>query len=308
MTVGWIAASMRGRAVLRAGPGFETARAIAAAPTWDAARELLSHTVAGPQLSPGADRTQARWAASAATMWQLRVLAGWVPSASARVVRAAAGPFEIANIEGHLAMLEGGAGADPLALGSLGAAWPRLATTPSPGALRESLRRSVWGDPGGTDRISVAVGLRVAWLRRVRHLDPGTRSWATGALAVLVARERFTFDREISPVTARQIDTCLGRRWQRAGTLVDLVDVLPALARWPLVDIDAPTDVWHAERAVTARIASESRDRIERGRGDRITTVSILALLLVGLWRLRAAIDLAGRGDAGEEVFDAVAQ
>jgi hypothetical protein len=307
VTVGWVAATMRGRALLRRTTGVAGARAVAATPSWDAARDLLAGTVAGRGLPRDADRGGARSAASAATVWQLRVLAGWVPPASTGLVRLAAGPVEIADIEAHLDALEGGPRREPVPLGSLGTAWPALGRTTSAQAARDLLRRSSWGDPGGTDRISMALGLRVAWLRRIQVAAGRAAPWAGGALAVVVARERFAFERAISPVTGRDVDHALGRAWRAAGSLAELTDLLPPAARWPLAGIDRADDLWWAERAVAQRVAEEAGARAATGGADRATLVAVLALLLVDLWRVHAAIDLAGRGPAGAEAFDAVA-
>ncbi len=308
MTVGWVAATMRGRALLRRTAGVAGARAIAAAASWEAARDLLAGTVAGRGLPPEADRRQARSAASAATVWQLRVLAGWVPPASTGLVRLAAGPVEITDIEAHLAALEGGPRHDPVPLGSLGTAWPAVGRTTSAEAARDVLRRSSWGDPGGTDRVSMALGLRVAWLRRIQVVV-GRRAapWAGGALAVVVARERYAFERDISPVTARDVDRALGRQWRAADSIAELADLLPPSVRWPLTGIDRADDLWRAERAVVQRVAEQAGHRAVAGGADRATLTAVLAVLLVDLWRVHAAIDLAGRGPAGGEAFDAVA-
>ncbi len=307
MTVGWVAATMRGRALLRRTTGVAGARAIAAAPTWAEARALLAGTVAGRGLPPDADRRRARSAASAATVWQLRVLAGWVPPASTGLVRLAAGPVEIADVEAHLSALEGGPRHDPVPLGSLGTAWPAVGRATSAEGVRAVLRRSSWGDPGGRDRITMALGLRVAWLRRIQVAAPRAAPWAGGALAVVVARERFAFEREISPVTGRDVDRALGRQWRGADSLAALTDRLPRSVRWPLSGIDRADDLWRAERAVLQRVAEQAGDRAATGGADRATLTAVLAILLVDLWRVHAAIDLAGRGPTGGEAFDAVA-
>jgi hypothetical protein len=300
---------MRGRALLRGATGLTRAREIAGATSWQAARDLLDDAVTGPPLPADADRSRARAAAATATIWQLRVLAGWVPPVSSGVVRVAAGPVEIADIEGHVAAL---AGPDrpprpSVALGSLATAWPRVAASASADAVRDVLRRSVWGDPGGTDPITLALGLRVAWVRRVRLAVPEARPWALGALAVLVAREHLAFDRRLASTTARDVDRALGHRWSGATTVPELAGRLPPAARWPLVDVAEPDELWRAERTVLHRVVAEAGERAARGRGDRGTVAAILALLLIDLWRVRAAIDLAGRGTDGRDAFDAVA-
>jgi len=306
MTAGWVAAAMRGRALLRSEAGTGGARQIAIASTWAQGRDLLGRTIAGRNLSAGADRSTAHAAASTATIWQLRVLAGWVPPSSTSLVRVAAGPIEIGNIERHLAALEGAPRADAIPLGSLATAWPRVAACASAGAVRDVLRRSVWGDPGGADVVDIALGLRVAWLRRVRFAAPEMGDWARAGTAVLVARERFAFDREIADATRREIDRALGRRWHDADSITDLFDRLPERLRWPLADVDDPALVWRAERALIRRAAGDARRRAAAGADDRASVAAIITLLLVDLWRVHAAIELAGHGPTAGEVFDDV--
>ena len=312
MTAGWVASTIRGRALLHSTVGTATARTIATAPTWDEARRELERTINGRTLPADADRTAARAAASTSTVWQLRVLAGWAPPTETALVRVAAGPIEIGNIEQHLARLDGATGLDePVALGSLAVAWPRVASVRSAEAVRSVLRRSVWGDPGGDDPTAISLGLRVAWLRRVLRADPATHRWVSGALAVVVARERFTFGREISTITTRDIERMLPRRMSTAGSLPVFVDLLPPRAVWPFERrdgrIDDPAELWRAEAAVLRRVDDDARRQVAAGRATRAGLTAILALLLIDLWRVGAAIELAGHGAAGEEVFDALA-
>ena len=200
MTAGWVAATTRGRALSARTLGTAGARRMATAPTWPDARRELTATIYGAELPPDADRGVARWTAATAITWQLRVLAGWLPPAAGGLARLAVGPMEIANIEHHLLRL-GGAGVHrPIPLGSLGVAWPRVSTATSADEVRAMLTRSPWGDPGGTDRATIAFGMRIAWARRLARTASSAREWAHGALAMMVARERFVFDREVGDV------------------------------------------------------------------------------------------------------------
>ncbi len=313
MTAGWVAATIRGRALLRSSMGVPTARRISSAATWEEARRDLGSTVFGSGvfgrgLGGEEDRASARANAGASTVWQLRVLAGWVPPTDTALVRVAAGPIEIGNIEQHLARCAGGAQVAPaVSMGSLGIAWPRAGHADSAVAVRQVLRRSAWGDPGGDAPAEVALGLRVAWLRRVLRADPATRPWVLGALAVMVARERFAFDRDISPMTRRELVRFLPRDVPTSDSLAALVARLPDVASWPFDDVDAADELWRAEAAVLRRVAGDADRRVATARAGRSTFTAILASLLVDLWRVQAAIELAGHGDLGREVFDAVA-
>jgi hypothetical protein len=307
VSAGWVAATVRGRDLLHRVVGPTSARAMAAALSWPDARDTLGGTFYGAQLPADADRTTARRAAAAATTWQFRVLAGWLPPAATGLARLAAAPMEIANIEHHLAHFDGLEPPAPLPLGSLAVAWPRVVAATSGQEVRAALQRSVWGDPGGDDRIAIALGLRVAWARRVMRSTTAARPWAQGTLAVLIAREKFAFDRPIREVTGRNLDVLVGTHWRAATTLADLAERLPDSANWALDDIGSPADLWRAELAVVERVGSDARPLAASGRYGRETVIAIMALLLVDLWRVTAAVEAAGRGPAGAEVFDAVA-
>jgi hypothetical protein len=320
MTAGWVAASNRGRALLRRTVGADGARVIATASDWPGGRSVLSSTAYGTELPPDADRRTARSVATAATIWQLRVLAGWLPPSSSGLARTFAAPIEIGNIERHLTLLELGrdraetSGHErrrPVSLGSLGTAWPRIERARSVAEVRDVLARSAWSDPGGDDRAEVVLGLRVAWGRRLVRQAPITAGWVEGAAAVLIARERFVFGRTIPDVPARTLDDLLGTRWRRATSPADLADALPSSASWPLAvpEGSPPTveSLWMSETAVIDRVASDAHKAAEAGRNNRATVAAVMVLLLIDLWRVNAAIESAGRTPVPREVFDAVA-
>jgi hypothetical protein len=321
MTAGWVAASTRGRSLLRRTVGEEGARALATAGTWADARSMLSPTAYGAELPSDADRHSARAAATASTVWQLRVLAGWLPPSSSGLARAFAAPIEIGNVEHHLTLLErlDGSGDLPIgddrrptSLGSLGTAWPRVGLARSVPEVRAVLARSAWGDPGGDDRASIVLGLLVAWGHRLTRQAPITRAWVRGAAAVLIARERFAFDRTIPDTAARTLDQLVGTRWHHAASPSELADRLGPSASWSLVATPAGSEptvesLWLSERAVIDRVVTDARKLTEAGRNDRGTVAAVMALMLVDLWRVHAAIESAGRTPVPLEVFDAVA-
>lgn len=307
MTAGWVAAATRGRALLDRTVGVGGARAIAEAASWPESRSLLAATSYGQNLPTDADRATARRAAAAATVWQFRVLAGWLPPGVTSLARLAVAPIEIGNVERHIARLNGSDDEQPVPLGSLAVAWPRVSTASSGGEVRHTLTRSVWGDPGGSDPVSIAVGLRVAWARRALRAAPIARPWALGGLAVLIARELFVFEHRINMVTSRELDRRLTRSWSEAATVPDLADRLPSASSWVLAGIDQPADLWRAEVALIRRVVGDAAPIAAAGRYGADTIVAISALLLVDLWRVMAGIEAAGSGAAGLEVFDAVA-
>lgn len=325
MTAGWVAPSTRGRLLLHRTIGTATARAIATAESWPAARAELATTVYGASLPADADRRTARVLASEATIWQLRVLAGWLPPNASALARTFAAAVEIADIDRHLTRLSrpsgsGSNGAAPtrsVPMGSLATAWPHVERATSLDQVRHELARSAWGDLGGNDPMTIRFGLRVAWGRRLVRQASITTEWVHGATAVLVARERFLFERDIPALPARTVDQLLGARWRRATSVATLANNVPASAAWALraagsssapSTTDAPAaELWRSEVAVISRVSDDANKIVESGRNGRSTVAAVMALLLVDLWRVAAAIESAGRELAPVEVFDDVA-
>jgi hypothetical protein len=318
VTAGWVAASTRGRSLLHRTIGADTARTLATADSWHEARAQLATSMYGASLPADADRRTARAVSSEATVWQLRVLAGWLPPASSGLARTFAAPVEIADIDRHLARLDrvgnptirsGGVDVpQPVPLGSLATAWPRVARATTLDQVRNALARSPWGDPGGTDRATIGVALRVAWGRRLVRQAPVTTDWVHGAAAVLIARERFLFGREIPEIPARTLDQLLGTTWRRASSVDSLADDLPRSASWSLAAAGSSADgLWQSELAVIRRVGDDATTIVGSGRNGRDTVAAVMALLLVDLWRVVAAIESAGRAFVPAEVFDDVA-
>jgi hypothetical protein len=86
-----------------------------------------------------------------------------------------------------------------------------------------------------------------------------------------------------------------------------LVDRLPEEAAWPLVDLADPDDLWRAEIAVAKRVRVDAERFVTAANYDMTVVAGIMALLLVDLWLVRGAIEVAGRAPVPEELFDAVA-
>jgi hypothetical protein len=307
MTTGWVAAALRGRSLTAQLLGPHGQRQLASAPSWPSALEMLAATVYGKELAPDADRAATQLAAANSTAWQLRVLAGWVPPSGRSIVRVAAAPLEILNVEQHLRQLSGGDQRAPILLGSLASAWPRIERCTTPETVREALAVSVWSDPGGSASSDITLGMRTAWVRRaVRHVPPAT-SWALGYLAMLAARELYSFDREIAATTGRHVDRLLGQSWRRAATLAEFRDGLAPAAVWPLAEVESADDLWRGEVAVHRRVATDAARLAARNRFDQRVVVGIVGLLMSDLYGVLAAVETAGRGGQAVEVFDAVA-
>ena len=129
-----------------------------------------------------------------------------------------------------------------------------------------------------------------------------------GAAAVLIARERFLFGREIPEIPARTLDQLLGTTWHRASSVDSLADDLPRSASWSLAAAGSSADgLWQSELAVIRRVGDDATTIVGSGRNGRDTVAAVMALLLVDLWRVVAAIESAGRAFVPAEVFDDVA-
>jgi hypothetical protein len=272
--------------------------------------EALGRLAAGPyghDVHPGQDLGQAQHAVAGAFLWNLRVLAGWLPREGTEMARLLAGWAEIANVDAVMATAsDSGRSAPVYELGSLATAWPRLATTANRSALRQELAASPWGDPGAEDAPAIQLGLRLAWSARVSAGVPPARAWASGAVALIVAHEVLTRG---SPVEARSqpaVARVLGVRASEAGTLADLRRDLPASARWALGDSSGLEDLWRAEARWWRRVEGDALSLKASSRFGLETVLGAVALLAVDAWRVRAALELAARGGRPPEAFDAV--
>src|SRR5688572_21676235 len=119
MTAAWVAGTVRARALVSRRLGSGGARALVAAGSVEAALEVLARSPYAKLVHPGDDPETAARGVAATLLWNMRVLAGWLPARGAELLRALAGWFEIANIEDHLRALHGSGAPSPYHLGSL---------------------------------------------------------------------------------------------------------------------------------------------------------------------------------------------
>nr|WP_262386810.1 V-type ATPase subunit [Streptomyces sp. TRM49041] len=297
---------------------------MAASRTLDEALRYLAATAYRRDVTPGVTPAEAERAVSAALLWHLRVLAGWLPATGADAVRALAAGFEISNTEHHLRALsaegptpassdEPGPGAGrrppPYRLGALAIAWTRLARTRTPSELRLALAASVWGDPGADSPAAVATGMRIAAAVRLATAVPDAARWAAARLALLLGREVFVVGRRVPDVSAHRAARLLGLRAVGAGSYAEFRQALPEVARWLLEDIDTATDLWRAEARWWDAVERDGRELLRRSRFGPQPVVGAVALLSADAWRTRGALELAARGGgAGNgpaEVLDA---
>jgi hypothetical protein len=311
MTAGWVAGSVRARALARRRLGRSAARDLAASPSLDAALAALAATPYGHAVQPGQRLAAAQGAVAATLLWHLRVLAGWLPRQGAEAVRRCAGWFEIANVDELLARWRDGAAEAPAQapfhLGALATAWPRLARAGSAAEVRAELAASPWGDPGSDRPRAVQAGMRLSWLARLGAVSERAVPLAAGAAALLVARERFGAGQELPAAPAAHARRLLGAGAVAADSFGELRRRLPARARWALRGVEDVGELWRAEAAWWGRVERDGFSLLGTAGFGLAHALGAVAVLGADAWRVRAALEIAARGGRPLEAFDALA-
>jgi len=307
MSGGWVAGSVRARAMARRCIGAGAARELAACGSLGEALQALAATPYGRQRLPGLTLSAAQHEIASVILWNLRVLAGWLPGDGIRLLRALAGWFELANVQERLQTIAGRPADDEFALGALATAWPRLRQATSPAGLRAVLAASAWGDPGGDTAEAVVRGMRSRWAARVAAVGDPARSWAAGAEALLLAGQLFTPGREARDAGTGEAPSTLGPEAADAATLDELGRRLPARARWVLAGISSPGDLWRAEAVWWAGVERDGFRLLRTPGLDSGPVIGAVAVMAADAWRIRAALEIAARGGGPLEAYDAVA-
>jgi hypothetical protein len=307
MSAGWVAASVRARAMTRRRLGRVGVQALAANRSVEAAVAALADTTYGSQVRPVHTLAEAQRAAVGTVAWNIRVLAGWSPRDGVGMLRALIAPLEAANVRDHVLRLAGEDTPDPFRLGGLSTAWSRVQETTSLADLRRTLTASLWGDPGGSTPREVDLAMRTAVADRVVAAVPSAGGWATAATALLVARERLLVGRPLPAAAHLAASRVVGAAAVSAVTLPELHAALPAAARWVLADVDDPPDLWRAEARWWARVERDGAALVRRSRTGPDVVVGAVAMMAVDAWRVCGALEMAARGGGASEVFDAVA-
>jgi hypothetical protein len=291
--------------------GVGGARALAASGTLGEAVDSLARSPYAPRVRPGDTLAEAGYGVRATVLWNVRVLAGWLPAEGAEMLRALAGWFEIANVDEHLRSLDGRAASRPYELGTLATAWPLLAATGSRDEMRAALTASRWGDPGGATDRDIRLALRLAWAARTVSRVPAARTWALGAAALVLARERLIRTQPLPPGAAARATVLFGPDWADAATLDGLRAAIAPAARWALMDVRAPRDLWHAEVEWWRRVRADASRLVARSGSGPAPVVGAAALLAADAWLTLAGLETSARGQAGDaaalEAFDVLA-
>jgi hypothetical protein len=302
----WVAASVRARLIASHGLGRDRAIEIARQTSLDAGVAALASSAYGDAVRPGANLADAQHAVAATALWQLRVLAGWLPPGAARAARVFAAWFEIANVDERLAELTGMPSRPQFDLGSLGSASRRIAAAGSTGDLRAALAASEWGDPGSDEPAAIARAVRVAWARRTLDALPTTTAWVLGSVALMLARDLAAGGRP-QGVISRLPE--LGHGVADAADMTDLARRLSPRAVWALAGVDGADGLWIAEARWWRRVEDDARTLLARGSDGMSALTGAAALVAVDARRVSAALAGAARGGSASalEVLDAVA-
>ncbi len=307
MSAGWVAGSVRARALARRRLGAEETRRLASCGSLSDALRILAATAYGAGLRPGQPLAVAQREIASSVLWDLRVLAGWLPSEGVRLLRVLGAWFEVANVDELLQSIAGRPADAEFGLGALATAWPRLRQATSNDELRAALAASAWRDPGGDSAYAVRMGMRARWAARAAALDDPARTWAAGAVALLVAGERFAAGRAVDPAVMGSALGLIGPRASSAATLDDLAAGLPPRAKWVLAQITSPDGLWRAEETWLARVEQDGLRLLRTSSLDSGTVLGAVAVIACDAWRVRAALEIAARGGEPLEAYDELA-
>ncbi|MGA7835015.1 MAG: hypothetical protein WCA31_07370 [Acidimicrobiales bacterium] len=307
MSAGWVAAEVRSRSLVSHCIGPAGARELAGAGSLDAALGMLATSSYRDRVHPGLDLATSEHEVFASVLWNLRVLAGWSPALGASRLHVLAGAFELHNLRGDLARIEGHRESARFELGSLATISSGVAPR-TIGELRDVLRRSAWGDPGAVDGSNMIIALQLSLARRIVDGVPEATAWAQTYAALVVCRlvlENAPLDGEAAITTnARAV---LGPRALSAKSLEELRHAFPRAVASVLDDVASRDDLWLAEARWWTRLWDEGQDTLRRSGAGPQTVVAAAAILAADAWRVRVALEIAARDGYGIEVLDAVA-
>lgn len=305
MPASWVAASVRARLLAKRRIGSARARELTQAGSLQAALQVLSRSPYGAQLSAAASVATAQREIAAVLLWNLRLIAGWLPPGGVQIVQPLAAWFELANIEERLVYLSGGSHPAPYQLGRLGSAWPAVSRATTPEAVRAAIAASRWGDPGEVAPEAWMAVLRLRWSAWVATSVPAADLWAATASALFAARLRFAPNPPLEPSHVHAFG--LPDRWFEASSVPELRARLSRQTGWVLDGVTDAADLWRAEARWWSRVRRDSAELLVASRFAEGVIVGAIGLLAYDAWLTRAALAAVARGEVGKAVFDAVA-
>lgn len=305
MSAGWVAACVRAVAMSRRRIGSDGAAAIASCRSLDEALRLLTGSPYDAlQSEQGRNLAAAEHGVASRYLWNLRVLAGWVPPAGVAMLRLAAGWFEIANVENTLFTTDSANTYDAprrYELGALSTSWRRLSSASTVSQLRSLLAASWWSDPGSDEPPAIGVTMRSRLIDAASATIPGANDWASAAAALLIAREQLLGNRELPARARRSLTDVVGAEAVGASSLTQLAAALPPSTRWILTAIETPDDLWRAEIRWWIHLERDGHALMRRSLPGPEPIIGTAAVMAADAWRARAALELAahGGGDLG---------
>jgi hypothetical protein len=308
MKADWVAASVRARLMATRRVGAGASRELATCPTLDGALSLLGSSSYAGRLAGKSDLRAAERAVHETVLWQLRVIAGWLPASGTALARGAAGAFEIENIMALANQLAGGEKApDPYHLGALATTWLRVQSARSNEELAAILSATAWGDVGGAGMGALRDALTVTWMRRLAAVAPAARPWY-GAVCVLLAARILAVDSVASPEMVRRLlRPVIGRSWESTKSIAEFTSSLPPSLRAAVRDIASPEELWRAEARVHAAVERDGFQLLRGPMPGPDVVLGAIAVLFTDGWRVRAALTAAAAGAGLSEVLDEAA-
>ena len=295
MKPAWTAGVTRARLLLSRRIGAELASSVAGSPSLADGLAALAGSAYGERVRDGQDLAAAERSVADTLLWHLRILAGWLPATGAALVRALAGWFELANFDARMAALAGdGREPEPFALGTLSTAWGMAEQARTIEAVADALAGSAWAVPRAHSPAELAIGLRVAWGRRVAESAPEAAEWVAGAGALLAARELLVARTRDHAEQLRDLPG-IDDHALSAGTVVALRDALGVRAGWALGSITEPEELWRAELDWWDRVEEDSLLLLRRS-DDEGVVLAAVALLAVDAQRAARALRAAALG------------
>lgn len=304
MPASWVAASVRARLLADRRIGSARALELTRCDGLRDALEMLAASPYGEKLGGDMTLEAAEREVAATLLWNLRLIAGWLPPGGVHAVQPLAAWFELANIDERIVYLEGGRHPAPYQLGRLAFAWPAAARATTRDALRSALAQSRWGDPGDDQDAWMAI-LRFRWAAWVAASVPGADVWAATATVLLAARLRFTLQPAVNVGGIRPFGLPAG--WFEASSVREFRAMLSGQTAWVLDGIDEARDLWRAEARWWSRVRRDAAEMLVASRFGPAVIVGALALLAHDAWLTRAALAAVDRGDVGRRLFGAVA-
>lgn len=301
----WVGACVRARSMAQRRVGAGSIRALAAEPTLATALAALQPTYYGERLHGVSSLAAAERAISETVLWQLRVLAGWLPASGTALARAAAGTFEIENIVALAHQFDGGPTApEPYRLGALTTAWHRLGEASSREDLGMGLRTSPWGEVGEGGPGQLRDTLSVAWARRLATVAPPAQPWF-GAVCVLTAARSLTVDCDLpAPQLLHLLRPVLGRSWESAGNIADFRAALPPSLQKVVGEVAVPRELWRAEVRAHTSVEKDGFRLLRGSMPGPDVVLGAIAVLSMDAWRVRAALAASAAGAGSSEVLD----